>query len=582
MRTRHWFVLLSLGMFECGATPVEKGRSEVPAQSSLAGVASRVKIVIPPGSGASSNGPYPEFLVGAEGFLYFATNFFDGKAVLWRSDGTEPGTVPVKSFPEVFAAIPRLTDLMPFGDKVFFMLDDPGTTGRELWFSDGTDSGTHLVKDLTPGPGDTWFNLVTRQGGQLTLFREWSPTPDGSQVELWRTDGTSLGTVRFRNFGPPVTLVPSSFEMGGVVNFFLSRPGQGTELWRTDGTANGTVLLKQLGASGTLGGPSLQTEGLFYFVLTSPGHGDTLWRTDGTANGTHALKSLGTTETFRQTLLQVGGLVLFVVTSPAQGTALWRTDGTTAGTSLAKKLDAQVVTFTHWTREGNQALFLFEDGANTEVWKSDGSPAGTVRLDAFGHHVYLLGVAGSKVLVYSPDYTTQRLRIQSLSLSGGGKSSVKTLPNPYANEPSAYPFLAWSTRINGRLYFAAGIGGTGPVAREVSLWVSDGTATGTLLLTNGINPGDEYVPPFFAISEDSILFVASAAATGLELWCTRGTLATTGLLQDLNPGPSGSIPQAFSYFGDRLYFRAFDETRSFQLWSMPAHLTCPTPLAPSP
>jgi ELWxxDGT repeat protein len=35
---------------------------------------------------------------------------------------------------------------------VFFAADDGGT-GTELWKSDGTEAGTVRVKDIVPGPG---------------------------------------------------------------------------------------------------------------------------------------------------------------------------------------------------------------------------------------------------------------------------------------------------------------------------------------------------------------------------------------------------------------------------------------------
>ena len=54
-----------------------------------------------------------------------------------------------------------LTDLAPgdgggypsltrAGDRIFFTKDD-GAIGGELWVTDGTVFGTHLVRDINPG-----------------------------------------------------------------------------------------------------------------------------------------------------------------------------------------------------------------------------------------------------------------------------------------------------------------------------------------------------------------------------------------------------------------------------------------------
>ncbi|MFB1479638.1 hypothetical protein [Corallococcus sp. RDP092CA] len=282
-------------------------------------MASRVKVVIPPGSGASVNGPYPESLADVQGQLYFATNLFDGSATLWRSDGTEAGTLQVKSFPPASVGAPRMTSLVPVGNKVFFQFDDPGT-GQELWISNGTSAGTHLVKDVTPGPTGTRFAFTAAQNGRLIFIREWAFAPGNPQVEVWRSDGTSAGTVQVANFGTVGRLVAPTM-LGNTLLFFLDTPGTGTSLWRSDGTPAGTVHLGDFG--------SLSTDGY--------------------------------------TSLTVGNALLFFVVTPGHGTELWRTDGTPAGTAWVKKLDAQAVPITQTGSAGSLGLFLLRDGPNTEV-----------------------------------------------------------------------------------------------------------------------------------------------------------------------------------------------------------------------
>lgn len=479
MQARHWCVLLGLGFAGQAAAMaprLDKGAREAPLHA-CPGAAARLKVVIPPGSGSNINGPFPEFFVDVRGTLYFATNLFDGSATLWRSNGTESGTVPVKSFPAAPVGIPPLRSLFPVGQQVFFLFDEPAT-GHELWVSDGTEAGTHLVKDLTPGSDSTYFAAFAEQRGQLTFLRQFSFAPGNPQVELWRSDGTASGTVRYRNFG----------------------------------------------TASTLGGATLR----------------------------------------------VGDNLLFFLSSPEQGTALWRTDGTASGTVLVKKLDAQVVYFFSNTgHAGAVGLFLFKDGANTEVWKTDGTTSGTVRLDAFGKDAFLLGALNDTVYVATVDGETMRMHIQSLSLAGGGKASVKTLPNPYAGQEAAYPYLQQMAVSGDRLYFSVAIATLGPAPREVTLWVSDGTAAGTRALSNALSLGDEYYSPLFPTGAGGALFVATTSGTGLEPWFTQGSVATTGPLVDIRPGPATSRADGFMRMGDRIYFRAVDDTGSYQPWFIP-------------
>ncbi len=71
---------------------------------------------------------------------------------LWKSDGTEAGTVLVKNInPNDSGSYrgSRPRNLTVVGDRLFFTADD-GTNGRELWKSDGSRAGTVLVKNIKP------------------------------------------------------------------------------------------------------------------------------------------------------------------------------------------------------------------------------------------------------------------------------------------------------------------------------------------------------------------------------------------------------------------------------------------------
>jgi ELWxxDGT repeat protein len=70
---------------------------------------------------------------------------------LWKSDGTEDGTMMVKDIvPGVEGSEAR--QLVNAGDARLLLCLDDVIHGRELWVSDGTDEGTALVNDIRPGP----------------------------------------------------------------------------------------------------------------------------------------------------------------------------------------------------------------------------------------------------------------------------------------------------------------------------------------------------------------------------------------------------------------------------------------------
>lgn len=72
--------------------------------------------------------------------VYFTA--FSEEGSLWRSDGTAAGTIPVLP-----AGAGPTWNLTASGDQLFFAHDD-GVHDEEVWVSDGTESGTHLVRDI--------------------------------------------------------------------------------------------------------------------------------------------------------------------------------------------------------------------------------------------------------------------------------------------------------------------------------------------------------------------------------------------------------------------------------------------------
>jgi ELWxxDGT repeat protein len=90
------------------------------------------------------------------------------------------------------ASTPTL--LQPFGSKLFFLASD-ATTGTEAWVSDGTAAGTFELRDILPGAGSglnpNGLGSVTAVIGGTVYFVAYDGT---AGYQLWRTDGTTLGT----------------------------------------------------------------------------------------------------------------------------------------------------------------------------------------------------------------------------------------------------------------------------------------------------------------------------------------------------------------------------------------------------
>ena len=496
---REWWAAVMVGWLSVGCgEPVREEvalaempaaeASEVAAQACepVVGEAQRVKVILPPSSFPARMAEMPESFVEFQGQLFFAVNFADGRRTLWKSDGTEAGTVEVYGFaPLPFFSFSRLGGLTPAADKLFFQVTD-ATTGNELWVTDGTTGGTHLVADLSPGIEDSFLSHLTGLGASLVFIRELSGPPGG--YEVWRSDGTTAGTVR-------LSVLPNG-------NFVSGRS------------------------------------------------------------------------------IDLGDTLLFFVTHPTGGTDLWKTDGTVAGTARVRRLDSgEAFPFDVRTAGGTAFFTLFDDGNMTEVWRTDGTPGGTHRMRTFGPatSVRLLGALGGYLYLALTDVAAQRLHVYRMPLNTrGGREYVTSLPNPYADQPDAFPGLSGEvSAADGRIYFTVFIGSPGPAPRDTQLWVTDGTAAGTRLLRRPLSLSDEYSSPVYAVHGQLAFFSApQEGGFGIEPWLTDGTVGGTRRLRDIAPGGESSYPGTFLRVGSRVFFNAYDETLAGQLWSVPLLSTC--------
>ena len=335
----------------------------------------RVKDVNP-GAGSS----HPSSLTDAGGVVFFAADDGESGVELWRTDGTDAGTTRVRDVnPGARASAPA--DLIGALGALYFVGDD-GTTGRELWRSDGTEAGTVRVADIYSGSPSAFASGAFFAEVAGTLFFRARDGTSGD--ELWRSDGTEAGTVRVADIRPGADgSAPSNMKVLGGTLFFVADDGaHGIELWKSDGTQAGTVLAKDVtpGASGSfetfilVDGPQLTPIGAtLFFVATDGTHGFELWKTDGTESGTVVVKDIrpGSLSAAPLGLRYVNGTLLFRANDGTTGLEPWQSDGTEAGTVMLADLSPRTTgsSPSQFTVAGNLLFFSADGGTNgRELW----------------------------------------------------------------------------------------------------------------------------------------------------------------------------------------------------------------------
>ncbi len=232
------------------------------------------------------------------------------------------------------------------GNGILFFTTDDGVHGLELWRSDGTEAGTVMVTEIRPGTANTYISDLTVVNG--TLFFSAYDGACGSVAEynvtkeLWMSDGTEAGTVMVKDILPGAygSNVGSLTEVNGTLFFTANDGVHGDELWKTDGTEAGTVMVKDAnpGSGGGAYGNLTDVNGTLYFAGSDGTHGYELWKSDGTEEGTVMVQDLypGTGGWGPNGLTDVNGSLFFITEYASREFGLWKLEPDTGSSNNAE------------------------------------------------------------------------------------------------------------------------------------------------------------------------------------------------------------------------------------------------------
>jgi len=541
------------------------------------------------------NDSYPINLTASNNLLFFTVWNGHAGQELWRSDGTEAGTMRLKTAP--------VDHLMDVNGTLFFTSYD-NNFHPQLWKSDGTVVGTVLVKTISNqgsfSSSDTFLDLH-----DFLFFSVNKNT-------LWMSDGTEAETVIIRDHqSQRVAHNPRHFTISNNLLFFTTfDQDNGHELWKSDGTAAGTVVIGQIGSAarsftdcngtlffiatgendnGPLGDALWKYDSLtssliqiktlqdwvwptqqyrlepmgetLYFIGANNGNAQ-LWKSDGTSEGTIVYKDIQ--DENADELISVNDSLFFTTFNADNIRKLWLSDGTSDGTVLLKNLgtkDGAYFPRNHLEKVNDLLFFLSDDGVHgRELWSSDGTATGTVLVKdifpghegSFPHDLTII----NNILIFSADNNSNG---RELWISDGSSNNTVMVQDVWKGDAGSSP--EEMTRMGHTLFFSADDGVHG---RE--LWKTNEYGTGTSLVKD-INIGDGDATPKNLVVIDNILFfTAEDKQHGRELWRSDGTENGTIFIKDLYTGKHSSTPKNLTEIKGQLFFSAHDGLTGRRLW----------------
>jgi ELWxxDGT repeat protein len=446
-------------------------------------------------------------------FLYFT-----GGNGFWRTDGTSGGTEQLMYFTEASGQY-HLWKTDPAGDVLLKAI--PYETCSETYFDSLIyhNMDQDLRFEANYWQGHWWFQIKHEDGGYDC------DDYDITYRDVWITDGTAAGTNIVYDLYPrdfmnmefqtaDANMVVYTTYSGGDCDYrFDVNVYDGTQVVSVDGyTADCGYGFPTISDFQILKGKTVyQNRNCDVSFMAIDGQTSSALLTTGYLFNIGAFRNKIMLESYR---IEPGGDCEYGYAGIADVTI---TDGTTVGTEslgdyfmVASNTDPLLL-----KRVADPDEVPFPTEGN-EVWISNGTAAGTVLLK---------------------------------DIWPGGGSSVDWRSQ----------FIQW----NDKVFFPANNGSSG-----MELWITDLTPTGTQLVKD-INPtgtdGSLDYKPFLGATTQGVFFKADNGTAGEELWLTDGTAAGTVMLADLNSNGSSHILGGFT-LGGKLIFEVQTGDATRELW----------------
>ncbi len=538
-----------------------------------------------------SNYSTDQLIVAGDRAYFFATNGIDG-VELWVTTASGSSASPLA---EVCEESDCFADrwLRSIGTQVFFQDEDP-EHGFEIWTTDGSASGTHILDDSCPGSCGGFGNVLATSAGRLVYSAsqgDGNPTTIFIAAAPW-VDSTSLfdplrgaPTLNYYEQGP-------ALDSGELLYFTAVDSLGGAEPWVSRGSPSTSLQLADLwgpvesssqprnfvASSGTV---AFEASGSDYYY-------ESIWLTQGNSATTReasrppnlCVNANLPTEALADRFVSVGCYGGFVLIDPA-------TSSVSAIPTASCYEPAAVGVL------GGTVAAAFWCGGETQIWRSDGTEAGTAPTLSlpYGFSVYSeFKAVGNHLLVVGGQ---DEVRLYALSPPFSALVQL-TGPDDYfesliAPENEELAFFSLGSRLWRTDGTPSGTFAVGPQRPLIRLKAAVRSATGYDLVvlnesnyyevwsTDGTSPGTQFraaIGPFYESLQpvaldragDNLYFFLYSYEAGRTLWTLEDGSSEPHVL---NTSASDSSPTVHSlgHHGSRAYFSGCDATHGCELWS---------------
>ena len=482
-------------------------------------------------------GTSPQYFANVSGFLFFnASDGVNGRE-LWKSDGTDVGTVMVRDIVQAPGASSNPTRITASGGKAYFVPSSFDLTGQQLWVSDGTELGTLMLTNFThPGNPNADVRHLTDVAGTLYAFIGGSLY---ANLQMYKSSGTAATTV-VADPGPFGLFLPTSKEMVTTVGntmYFLAGDRAGSSasfVYKISGGVATQVSGQFINAANPMGtgaratAPILAVGNTIYFG-NAPDNAVSVevsaldHNVPGSERGVADIFPGNFSAVVPYDFATFSTKLFFTQDNGATGSSPYLTDGVT--TTMLKDINDTTLGSTIQPPSavvgGGKLFFLALAGATKKFFYTTGTGVTLIaQTPALQQITDLVGFSGGAI------FGGQTTAGYGLHFTDG---TTPVLIKAYAGDD-----FSKLQSVGATVYFQVGVNSP-TVNTDQQLWKTDGTVAGTVLVKSFSRTGQIQQ----ILNSNGVTFlVASDGVTGLELWRTDGTSPGTTLVKDIHAGSS--------------------------------------------
>jgi trimeric autotransporter adhesin len=403
------------------------------------------------------------------------------------------------------------------GDYIYFRARTQNN-GFELWKTKGDSENTQIVTDIPAGSSSeftyTTVNVFTESIGDTIV----TITNNTRNLRLIKQNGTNeiinfytqVDPIKFKN-----GLLLSGYFPNTNPAFYYYKNSQFNYINEIQYPSNSIVLDSILYFTGQI------------YLNSNPytPSSNGIWKSNATATGTNLVVSIPSSTNLGE-FTNIDNKYIIFTKSINNNCSIWKLNLLDNSTELLFTLgntgtNNPFIGMKYYT-DGTGTFFFSH---NNNVYKSDGTPTGTIKINPTNVYVrQAFGFGNGKLLILG--WLNNVFGIISYENSNFQMFKLLTGSNQ--------DFTNSAKLTNGNLVFAR------ENALGQQIWVSDWTPNGTLMLKD-INPNLMISSRFSPIKSygNFCLFGAKDPEAGFELFRTDGTPNGTFLVKDIGTGDNG-------------------------------------------